>query len=170
MVAPEPALVPVMPPVMVPIVHVKALGALAVKVILGLVPLHVLAVAALVTAGTGFTVTVIVKAAPTQEPVVAVGVTMYLTVPAVELPGLVSIWLMVVPEPALAPVMPPVMVPIVHVKALGALAVKVILGLVPLQVLATAASVTAGDGFTVIVMVKAAPAQEPAVEVGVTMY
>lgn len=149
MVAPEPALAPVMPPVIVPIVQVKELGVLAVKAILGLVPLQVLAVGAFITEGFGFTVTVIVKGSPAHEPVVEVGVTMYCTVPAVTLLGLVSTWLMVAPEPELVPVIPPVMVPIVHAKVLGTLAVKVILGLVPLQVLAAAAFVIAGFVFTV---------------------
>ena len=76
-VEPEDALAPVMPPVIVPIVHENVLAALAVKLILGDVLLQVLAVAALVTTGFGFTVTVIVKAAPTHKPVVDVGVTRY---------------------------------------------------------------------------------------------
>src|ERR1035437_3160353 len=58
MVAPELALAPVMPPVIVPIVHEKLLGTLAVKLILGPVALHVDAVDELVTTGVGFTVTV----------------------------------------------------------------------------------------------------------------
>ena len=91
MVPPEPALAPVMPPVMMPIVQVKLLGVLEVNVIFGPVPLHVLAVGAFVTAGFGFTVTVMVNGAPGQTPIVAVGVTIYSTVPAVELLGLVSI-------------------------------------------------------------------------------
>ena len=77
---------------------------------------------------------------------------------------------MIGPEEALAPVMLPVMVPIVQVKVLGVLAVKEIFGFIPLQVLAAAALVTAGFGFAVTVMVKAAPTQEPVMEVGVTMY
>jgi uncharacterized protein Usg len=44
----------------VPTVHVKLLGALAVNAMFGLVPLQVLAVLAVVTAGVGLTVTVIV--------------------------------------------------------------------------------------------------------------
>jgi hypothetical protein len=59
-VAPELALAPVMPPVIVPIVHAKLLGALDVKVIFGPVPLQMLAAAELVTVGVGLTVTVIV--------------------------------------------------------------------------------------------------------------
>ena len=78
------------PPVIAPIVQAKVLGADAVKLIFGPVPLHVLAVAALVTAGVGFTVTVIVKADPAHKPVTEVGVTKYCTVPAVALLGFVS--------------------------------------------------------------------------------
>jgi len=60
MVAPLPALAPVIPPVIVPMVHANVLGTLAVKAILGPVPLQVIAVLAVVTTGLGFTVTVIV--------------------------------------------------------------------------------------------------------------
>jgi hypothetical protein len=72
-------------------VQLKVLAALAVRLILGPVPLQVLAVLAVVTAGVGFTVTVIVKGLPAQEPAVEVGVTIYCTVPAVALLGLVSV-------------------------------------------------------------------------------
>ena len=74
-----------------PIVQTKLLGALDVKVIFGPVPLQMLAVGELVTIGVGLTVTVIVKGTPAQEPVVAVGVTIYCTVPAATLLGLVSV-------------------------------------------------------------------------------
>jgi hypothetical protein len=60
MVLPEPALAPVIPPVIVPIVQANVLGAVAVSEIFGPVALHVEAVAAVVTEGVGFTVTVIV--------------------------------------------------------------------------------------------------------------
>jgi len=80
-----------MPPVIVPIVHVNVLGALAVKLILGPVPLQIVAALAVVTTGFGFTVTVMVKGVPGQEPGVEVGVTIYCTVPEVVLPGLVSV-------------------------------------------------------------------------------
>ena len=59
-VPPVLALAPVMLPVIVPIVHANVLVKLEVKEILGPVPLHVPAVAELVTAGAGLTVTVIV--------------------------------------------------------------------------------------------------------------
>jgi hypothetical protein len=80
-----------MPPVIVPIVHVNVLGALAVKLILGPVPLQVVAVLAVVTTGFGFIVTVMVKGTPEHEFTVEVGVTRYCIVPAVVLLGLVSV-------------------------------------------------------------------------------
>ena len=76
---------------MVPIVQLNVPGVLEVKFKFVLVPLQILAVVGLVTAGVGFTVTVIVNGAPTHEPVMEVGVTIYSTVPAVVLPGFVSI-------------------------------------------------------------------------------
>ena len=66
--------------------------------------------------------------------------------------------------------MPPVIVPIVHVNVLGALAVKLILGPAPLQVVAVLAVVTTGFGFTATVIVKGVPGHEFTVEVGVTTY
>ena len=59
-VPPDPALAPVMPPVIVPIVQANVLGALAVRLMFGPVALQIEAVAAFVTAGVGLTVTVIV--------------------------------------------------------------------------------------------------------------
>jgi len=152
MVAPDPLLAPVILPVIVPTVHVNVLAAVAARTIFGLVPLHVAAVFGVVTVGLGLTVTVIVYSAPGQLPVVEVGVTRYGTVPAVASLGFVSTWLIVLPELALDPVMPPVIVPIVHAKLLGALAVNVIFGLVPLHVAAVLAVVTAGVGLTVTVI------------------
>ena len=66
-----------MPPTIVPIVQLKVLATLDEREMSVEVPLHILFVAALVIAGTGFTVTVIIKELPTQEPVVEVGVTIY---------------------------------------------------------------------------------------------
>ena len=74
-----------------PTVHEKLLGALEVKDIFGDEPLHTVAVAAVVTKGVGFTVTVSVKVVPTHKPVVEVGVITYSTEPAVSLLGLVSV-------------------------------------------------------------------------------
>ena len=53
---------------------------------------------------------------------------------------------MVLPEPDEAPVILPVIVPIVQEKLLGAVAVKATLGPVPLQVLAVFGVVTSGVG------------------------
>jgi ABC-type proline/glycine betaine transport system permease subunit len=134
MVLPDPAVAPEIPPVIVPTVHAKLLGALAVSAILVPVLLHIAFVAAVVTAGVGLTVTVIVYGDPTQPPVVDVGVTMYCTLPAVALLGLLSVWLMFAPDPAVAPVMLPLIVPIVQVNVLAALAVSGMLVVVALQI------------------------------------
>jgi hypothetical protein len=150
---PDPAVAPVIPPVTVPTVQANVLGALAVNAIEGLPPLQTDVVAALVTAGVGFTVIVIVDGDPGQLPVVDVGVTIYCTVPAVELLPLVSVWFNVVPDPALAPVILPVIVPIVQEKLLAALAVNAMFGLVLLHIEADAAFVNAGVGLTVTVIV-----------------
>ena len=169
-VAPESSLEPVIPPVIVPTVQVKVLAALAVKEIFVLVTLQILFVAVVVTTGIGFTLTVIVKGVPGQEPVVEVGVITYSTVPVVILLGLVSVWLIGLPEPFTAPVIPPVIVPMVHTKLPVTLDVKAIFVLLPEQMLFVATFVTSGDGYTVMVRVKAEPAQEPVVEVGVIRY
>ena len=89
-VAPDPALAPVILPVIVPMVHAKLLAEVAVRVIFGLIPLQVIAVAPLVTSGSGLTVTVIVKGEPAHVPAVELGVTIYSTIPAVALLGLVN--------------------------------------------------------------------------------
>jgi len=75
MVAPDPAVGPVIPPVIRPTVQVKLLEALAVRLIFVLVPLQVFAVLAVVIAGAGLTVMVMVKGVPIHVPVVEVGVT-----------------------------------------------------------------------------------------------
>lgn len=67
--------------------------------------------------------------------------------------GLVRVCAIVEPEPALAPVMLPVIVPTVQVKLLEAVATSAILVVLPLQIAAVFAVVTAGVGFTVTVMV-----------------
>lgn len=66
---------------------------------------------------------------------------------------MLSTWLMVLPDPAVAPVMPPVTVPMVQVKVLGVVAVSAMLVLTLLHAEAVLAVVTAGVGFTVTVMV-----------------
>jgi hypothetical protein len=150
---PEPAVAPLIPPVMAPIVQLYVLPALEVSVMFVLVPVQIDVDGAFVTTGFGLTVTVIVYGAPTQFPVDDVGVIIYLTVPAVLLPGLVSVWLIKLPAPELAPVIPPVIVPTVHVKLLGVLAVSEIFGLVPVHIDIAAGLVTTGVGLTVTVIV-----------------
>lgn len=86
---PEPA--PEIFPVMVPIVHWKLLVTAEARTIPVLSPLQIAFVEAVLTTGNGLTVTVIVKGCPLQEPVVEAGVTIYCTVPAVELDGSISI-------------------------------------------------------------------------------
>lgn len=143
-----------MPPVMLPTVQVKVLAAVAVSTMLVLVALQIVAVFAVVTDGVGFTVTVMVYGAPGQAGVaVDVGVTMYCTVPAVVLLGLFSVWAIVEPDPAAAPVMPPVIVPTVHVNVLAVVAVSAMLVALPLQIAVVAAVVITGLGLTVTVMV-----------------
>src|SRR5205085_1787958 len=98
------------------------------------VALQIVAVLAVVTTGVGLTVTVIVYGVPGHAGVaVEVGVTIYCTVPTVALLGLVRVCAMVDPLPELAPVIPPVIVPTVHVNVLAALAVKGIFVAVALQ-------------------------------------
>ena len=67
------------------------LAAVESKVMLGLVPLQMLSVFLLVIEGIGLTVKVIIDDEPTQEPTVEVGTTIYSTVPAAELLGLLRV-------------------------------------------------------------------------------
>jgi hypothetical protein len=161
-----------MPPVTVPTVQVNVLGAVALRLMLVAVLLQIAAVLAVVTAGVGLTVTVIVYGAPAQVVLaVDVGVTIYSTVPAVTLLGLLNICPIVLPAPAVAPVIPPVIVPIVQVNVLGAVDVRVMLVDVALQIAFVFAVVTAGVGLTATVIVYGEPAHVVlAVDVGVTMY
>ena len=64
-----------------------------------------------------------------------------------------NVWLILLPEPGVAPITLPVNVPTIHVKFEGELEVKLILVLVPLHTLAVAGVVTLGDGITVTVIV-----------------
>ena len=154
MVDPDPAVAPVMLPVIVPIVQVNVLGAVEVSAILVAVPLQIAAVLAVVTTGVGLTVTVMVYGVPGQAvDAVEVGVTIYCTVPAVALLGFDSVCAIVAPEPAVAPVMPPVIVPIVQLNVLAAVPVNGIFVAVPLHMAALFAVVSSGLGFTVTVMV-----------------
>jgi hypothetical protein len=84
---------------------------------------------------------------------------------------LTSVCAIVAPLPALAPVMPPVIVPTVHVNVLAAVAVNPMLPVLPLQIAEVFAVVTTGVGLTVTVMVYAAPGHAGVVaDVGVTIY
>ncbi len=87
---PEPALIPLMPDDTLPIVQLNVLAALAVKLIPVLLPLQILFVDKVVTTGMELTVTVIVSTGPVQLPLVDTGVTMYCTLPALTLLGLVN--------------------------------------------------------------------------------
>lgn len=170
-VEPDPADAPVMPPVTVPILHVKVEAAVEVSGILVVVALQIATAELDVTTGVGFTVTVMVCAGPWQAPAIEVGTTIYWIVPAVVLLGLVRVWAIVAPDPAVAPVIPPVTVPTVQAKVLAALAVKLMLVAVLLHIAAVFALVITGVGCTVTsaVMLKADPTQ-PSSEVGVTRY
>jgi hypothetical protein len=153
-VDPLPALAPVMLPVIVPTVHVNVLATLAVGAIFVVVALQIVAVLAVVTTGVGLTVTVIVYAEPGHAGVaVDVGVTRYWTVPVAELLGLFNVCAIVDPLPLEAPVIPPVIVPIVQVNVLAALAVNAIFVAVALHIVAVLAVVTTGVGLTVTVIV-----------------
>jgi hypothetical protein len=92
MVVPELAEAPETPET-APIVQLKVLFplVLAVSAICEELPVQTLAVFAVVTTGVGLTVTVMVYGFPGHEPAVGVGVTIYCTVPAAELLGLVSV-------------------------------------------------------------------------------
>jgi hypothetical protein len=170
-VAPLPAVAPLMLPVMVPTVQLNVLGVVADNAMFGFPPLQILVLAGLVIAGIGFTVTTMLNGEPPQLPAVELGVTKYSTVPDVAFPGFVNTWLIVLPEPAEAPVIPPLMAPMVHEKLLAAVEVRLILGDVPLQMVAVPGLVTPGVGFTVTVIVYGvAGAQLPVTEVGVTIY
>ena len=76
---------------------------------------------------------------------------------------------MVNPEPAEAPVMPPVIVPMVQVKLLATEAVKLMPVPVPLQMVAVTGVNKEGAGLTVTVIVKGVPVHEPITAVGVTI-
>jgi hypothetical protein len=85
--------------------------------------------------------------------------------------GLESVWLIVVPDPADAPEILPVMAPIVHANVDGALAASVMFGLVALQIDTVDGLVTTGVGFTVTTIEYGARlTQAPDVDVGVTRY
>ena len=69
--------------------------------------------------------------------------------------------MIVLPDPALAPVMPPVIVPTVHVYVLGITEVRLMFEPVPLQTTAVKALEIIGACETVIVLVAVNGAQGP---------
>jgi len=98
----------------------------------------------------------------------AEGVTIYVTVPAV-VPGLVSVWEIEEPLDALAPVIPPVIVPIVQLKVVpDTLLFNTIFVVSPLHMVVGPVVVTFGAGLTVTNMFFGMPGQ-PFAE-GVTIY
>lgn len=121
-------------------------------------------------AGFGFTVTVTVKFVPVQLP--AAGVTVYTAV-CVVFVGLVSVPLMLAPEPATPPVSPPVTTGAAQLYVMpgGTIPLVIFTGVMvnalSLQTIEEI-GVMAGLGFTVTSIVKSAPVQLP--EVGVIVY
>jgi len=67
--------------------------------------------------------------------------------------GLVKVWFIVDPNPGLAPVIPPVIAPMVQAKLLGVDASKLILVAEPLQMSAMFELIIIGSGSTVTLMV-----------------
>ncbi len=67
--------------------------------------------------------------------------------------GFVNASVIIFPDPADAPVIPPVITPTVQVNVLGTVAVRGIFTFAPLQIVAEAGEVTNGSGLTVTVMV-----------------
>jgi hypothetical protein len=86
------------------------------------------------------------------------------------LTGLNKVWLIEGPEPELAPVILPVIVPNVQEKLLATDDVNGILVVSPLQTDTFRLFVTDAAGITVMVTGKAGPGQDPLIEVGVTRY
>jgi len=171
---PFPVVAPLFPPVTFPIVHVNFYCAVAANGILVALLLRSSAVDGTpVILGVGLTVTTTLYGdADGQLPVVLVAVIRYSTVLALALLGLVSVCAIVLPDPAVAPVILPVTVPIVHVKPDGAVAAKAILVDVLLQIAAVDGTpLTCGVGLTVTVTVYGdADGQLPVVLVAVTKY
>lgn len=169
-VAPLVAVAPVIPPVIVPIVQLNvAPVTLLFKAMLVFVALQIVVGPVYVTLGVGLTVTIMSTGDPGHE--LAVGVTLYVTVPAV-VPGLTRICAIVDPLEALAPVTPPVVPAIVQLNVAPAtLLVSAIFVVSVLQIVVGLAVETFGVGLTVIVKVCEGPIHvtEPFVKFGVTV-
>jgi hypothetical protein len=127
--------------------QLNILGVVAVKAMFVAEALQISAILDVVTTGVGLTVTMIEYGAPGHAGVVVeVGVMIYSTVPAVALLGLDKVCAILLPDPFDAPVMPPVIVPTVHVNVLAADAVSAILVAVLLQIELVFGVVTTGVG------------------------
>jgi hypothetical protein len=136
-----------------------------VRAILVAVALHIVSGLADVTSGVGLTVTIMFEVIPGHE--FAVGVTIYVTVPAVE-PGLVRTCDMVAPPAGAAPVIPPVIAPMVQLNvAPDTLLFSAMFVLVALQIVVDPVYVTLGVGLTVTMKSTGVPEHELAV--GVTL-
>jgi hypothetical protein len=110
-----------------------------------------------VTLGIGLTVTTTFTGMPEHE--LAVGVTIYVTVPA-EIPGLIRTWAIVEPDDEAAPVIPPVTDPIVQLKVAPViLLARAILVVVAVHIVVLPVAVTSGVGLTVILKVCTGPSQ-----------
>jgi len=104
MLLPEPDMAPVTP--LCATVHAKVVpGTPDVKVIVGVEPLHIDCDGETATATFGIGFTVIITLVDVPEQPLAVGVIMYVAVPAV-VPEFVSVCAMLLPEPDVAPVTP----------------------------------------------------------------
>jgi len=165
-VVPFEADAPYTPPVTVPIVQLKEVPeTVLVSAMFVVSLLQIVVVLVVETFGVGLTVTVILTGVPGHE--LAVGVTIYMTEPAV-LPGFVSICAIVDPDAAVAPVIPPFIVPIVQPKVVPVtLLVSEIFVVPPLQMVVGLTVVTFGVGLTVTTILTGVPGQELAV--GVTI-
>lgn len=156
---PFEAVAPETLPVTVPIVQLNVVPATELlSAMLVAVPLHSVSRLVVVTSGVGLTVTIILLVIPGHE--LAVGVTIYVTVPAV-VPGLVSTCDIAGPLFAVAPVIPPVIAPIVQLYVAPAtLLLRVMFVLVALHIVVGPVYVTFGVGLTVTTMSTGAPGHE----------
>ena len=150
-------------------IQVKFEAMPAVNGMLTVPPLQMVAVAALVILGAGFTLTVTVCEVPKQLPPVEVGVTVYITF-------CVLVVVLVIMSPMLVVVCVIILSPVVlallaaiQVYVAAMLLVKARPTALPLQMVAVLALVMVGVGLTVTLTVCEIPAQLPALDVGVTV-
>jgi len=146
MLLPEPSEAPATP--LCATVHAKVVPVtLDVNVMPVALPLHIACDDGVaVTFGVGFTV--ITTSVDVPEQVFAVGVIVYVAVPA-DVPELVSVWVMLLPEPSEAPVTP--LCATVHAKAVPVTSdVKAMSVVAPLHIVCDdGVAVISGSGFTV---------------------